>query len=46
MKKNDFARPELDDLLNKKPPWLARWGMTVLFVIMAAVFLLLKTIYK
>ncbi|MEA3508775.1 MAG: hypothetical protein U9R40_07655 [Synergistota bacterium] len=45
MRKNDFARREMEKLLNRKPPWQARWGMTVLFVITVVVFLLLRTIY-
>ncbi|MBN2033530.1 MAG: hypothetical protein JW836_09655 [Deltaproteobacteria bacterium] len=37
-------RGELDRLVKKKPGWLIRWGMTLLFAVMALIFWATKNI--
>lgn len=38
------SRFELDRLLSKRPRWLVRWGMTILFVVMALIFAVMKNV--
>jgi len=40
----DMTHSELARLVNKKPRWLVRWGMTILFVIMALIFVVMKNV--
>jgi|LDZU01.1.fsa_nt_gi hypothetical protein len=37
-------RCELDRLVKRKPRWLIRWGMTLLFILMILIFVVMKTV--
>lgn len=37
-------RGELDRLLTRKPRWAIRWGMSILFVVMALAFWVMKNV--
>ena len=39
---DDTGRSELDRLVKKKPRWIIRWGMTILLVLMALAFAVMK----
>jgi hypothetical protein len=40
--RKDMDRSELDRLINRKPRWFIRWGMTILLAIMILVFMVIK----
>lgn len=40
----DRSPLELDRLVNKKPRWFIRWGMTILFAIMVLIFIVMKSV--
>ncbi len=40
----DRSRFELDRLVNRKPRWFIRWGMTILFILMILIFVVMKNV--
>ena len=40
--KSELRSNRIREILNEKPHWIVRWGITVLFIISVIVFILFK----